>query len=71
MAICFTLYPFAQSIQQLIAIHIGLGFGLPSPLAYLDVDACSVPAVGASTDLRRVGDFWSGISVSTGLIEDE
>ncbi|MFW2405224.1 MAG: MFS transporter [Gammaproteobacteria bacterium] len=28
MAICFTAYPFAQSIQQLIVIHLGLGFGL-------------------------------------------
>jgi len=28
MAICFTAYPFAQSIRQLIAIHIGLGAGL-------------------------------------------
>jgi len=28
MAICFTAYPFAQSIRQLIVIHIGLGFGL-------------------------------------------
>ncbi len=28
MAICFTAYPFAQSIQQLILIHVGLGFGL-------------------------------------------
>lgn len=28
MAACFTAYPFAQSIRHLIAIHIGLGFGL-------------------------------------------
>ncbi|MFQ5633965.1 MAG: MFS transporter [Gammaproteobacteria bacterium] len=28
MAVCFTAYPFTQSIRQLIAIHIGLGFGL-------------------------------------------
>jgi len=28
MAVCFTAYPFAQSIRHLIAIHIGLGFGL-------------------------------------------
>lgn len=28
MAICFTAYPFAQSIRQLIVIHVGLGFGL-------------------------------------------
>jgi len=28
MAICFTLYPFAQSVQQLYVIHIGLAFGM-------------------------------------------
>jgi MFS family permease len=28
MALCFTAYPFAQSIRQLILIHVGLGFGL-------------------------------------------
>ena len=28
MALCFTAYPFAQSLRQLILIHVGLGFGL-------------------------------------------
>ena len=28
MAICFTLYPFVQSLRQLIMLHICLGFGL-------------------------------------------
>lgn len=28
LAICFTLYPFTQSIRQLILLHICLGFGL-------------------------------------------
>jgi MFS family permease len=28
LAICFTLYPFTQSIRQLIILHIFLGFGL-------------------------------------------
>jgi MFS family permease len=28
MAICFTLYPFAQSIQQLYILHTGLAFGM-------------------------------------------
>ena len=28
MAICFTLYPFAQSVQQLYILHTGLAFGM-------------------------------------------
>ncbi len=28
MAVCFTAYPFAQSVRQLVLIHVGLGFGL-------------------------------------------
>ena len=28
MAICFAVYPLAQSVRQLIVIHLGLGLGL-------------------------------------------
>ena len=28
MAVCFSLYPFAQSVMQLYALHVGLAFGL-------------------------------------------
>lgn len=76
MAVCFTAYPFAQSIGQLIVIHIGLGFGLVLGGLLVNVVILSNwfvrrrgAVVGLLTSMSSLGGFMLPILIAP-LVND-
>lgn len=71
MAICFAAYPFAQSVRQLIVIHLGLGLGLVFGGLLVNVMILSNwfvrrrgAVVGLLTSMSSLGGFMLPILIS-------